>query len=115
MKEHFDKHKTKYYMIGTVVVVGGVCLLIGYSAGKTTREVNKTCNVAIGKNASAITTIVNTAGHPGYIISNPLTGDTWPSIKRAADSLDVSPAKIKSMIKAGELLNLGANTGLQTV
>ena len=90
MKEHFDKHKTKYYMIGTVVVVGGVCLLIGYSAGKT-------------------------AGHPGYIISNPLTGDTWPSIKRAADSLDVSPAKIKSMIKAGELLNLGTNTGLQTV
>lgn len=117
IKDHWTKHKTKYFLVGGGFLLLGVGILIGRKGLPLTITVGDTkghSNVIVSPKAETIfVTQVATKGHPGNIIEDVSTGIKYLSQADAINGLDIGRHKFRSMIASGELINHGPNTGLK--
>ena len=127
ISDHWNKHRIKYFVAGGIVVCTSVAAIVGYKLGYKAAP-NQIGNIGgdvtngavnlgeVGgdfENAPRIVLMQTiTAGHPGDLIEDPLTGEKWFSQRQAMDALDVTRGVLKKMVNSGELINHGANTGV---
>lgn len=128
LSDHWARYRNKYFVVGGIMVCTSVAAIVGYKLGYKAAP-NQIVNLDVGalsgalnvgdgqaNNSPRVLTINTiTAGHPGDIIEDPLTGEKWLSQRKACDALGVSKNTLWKKIEDGDLINHGANTGVALV
>lgn len=120
IKKHVKDQKTKYLVVGGVVVgavVGGTIVYFKLKVDGVDVINNATATVGdLAENATvnidqSMTTIIELVrrGHPGFKIQCVETGETFASVKRAADVLGIARTSLQRHLN-GDLPNAGGHT-----
>ena len=98
VKDHFDRYKTVYISAGVIALSIGVGIIIGKKIDTHDLPTNVISNSteAIINNGSLIQN--NFQGHLSKIVRCIETGEIWPSIRKAAEDLDVKASDISKVI-----------------
>jgi hypothetical protein len=98
VKDHFDQYKTVYISAGVIALSIGVGIIIGKKIDTHDLPTNVISNSteAIINNGSLIQN--NFQGHLSKIVRCIETGEIWPSIREAAEDLDVKASDISKVI-----------------
>lgn len=112
VKLHFRKHKTKYLMGTSVVIVGGVSFYIGRkyqdklsSIGMNVINDISPTNIAIGKDilidnrteiTNNVTNTVNMGGHVRKIVKRLSDNKLYSSVQEAAEDAGVSQSTMSN-------------------
>lgn len=111
IKAHVKDHKTTYIACGVTAVATGVTVYVAMR--HKIASVDSSVGVYQGVAVNSPVTVNNTTivelvrrGHPGYKIQNVTTGETFASIKRAADMCGVARTTLQRHLN-GELPDAG--------
>lgn len=102
---HFEKN-------GKIYLVGAGCLGAGYLFRGNSEQIVKARNFAGIAYRSPQTNLVVTQltrrGHPGYMIKCVNTGETFASIRRAAEAMGINRVDLHRHLR-GDLSNVGGH------
>lgn len=102
VKTHVTKHKTAY-LVGGGVVVGAAAGFAAayYLSSNVTGDISLTAEVneglMVGVNNGTINQLI-ARGHRGYEILCNETGESWASLRRAAEVADVSVDRMRKHV-----------------
>jgi hypothetical protein len=114
VKGHFKKHKTKYMVVGGVVVVGGTSFYLGRKYPEHIKSISmdvvneiSPTNVAIGKDikienkteiVNNVTNTINMGGYTTKLVECVEDGVIYGSVKQAAKAAGVSKEAMSKCI-----------------
>lgn len=104
VRDHFRKHKKKYLIGAGVAVCVVVGVAIGYAAAPTIKggKVAQKATIVGNKNVvnqTAVQVQMTRPGPKSFVVQCVDDGRVWPSIRKAAEDLDVSPSVLSGHLK----------------
>lgn len=126
---HIQENWKVYATHGVALVVGGVAagLTQRYIGDEEPQNANVSQKVGLAVNSiikqDVTITQIKTNGHPGNVIEDLTTGETYYSQREAAEAMGVSNSTIARGIKSGivkapdgdhDIVSHGVNTGFKT-